>query len=603
MSFTKRRFGVFFAAVVFFVLAQAAAQAIVSSNADPTSIFNGVNVNQLIGAETFYANGYWGGNAVISNVEAGFIWNGHETLGKVMTFIADSSVVQSPKPYDFHATMVGEVLAGVLPQIDVTYHTDDYDITFTYYAPYTYVVSGTLSDGTNFNCSALTGLAPSASLWSAAVATSWNYAPDHSQELVDSFNVTSQSLSYAYTVSMLTGSGGQTADVINSSWGDSSTHDGSGFYTQIIDALAYATHKIVVMSAGNDAGPTGDPAAGYNGISVAATSSDTSSPVYGQAASFSNRGPIPFYNPKTGVTVPNARVGVDIAAPGDNLTLAFYGGMSGGHDPLYPKTIDPSNGSGGWFFYDMGGTSFSSPVVAGGAALVVDVGKSKFASDAHAIDGRVVKAVLLNSADKPVGWNNGQAVIGGVVVTTQALDYSTGAGLLNLDKAYTQYTAGTTDLSSLTGGTVQNVGWAFGHVAPAGANDYIFANALNGGKLAVTLSWFVDRAMNADGQSASDIMFSNLDLEVFRVVDPQTTELVAQSISDYNNVEHLYFDVQTDGNYFLRVLYAGEAYNLTDIPSGGEDYGLAWYYTVPEPSVLVLLVGAVVAIMIFRRSR
>ena len=589
----------FFAAVVFCVLAQETAQAIVSSNADPTSIFNGVNINQLVGAETFYANGYWGASAVISNVEAGFIWNGHESLGKVTTFIADSSVVQTPKPYDFHATMVGEVLAGVLPQINLNYGP----FILTYDAPYTYWVSGTLSDGTNFNCSALTGIAPSASLWSAAVATSWNYEPDHSQELVDSFSLTAQSLSYAYTVSMLTGSGGKTADVINSSWGDSSTHDGSGFYTKIIDALAYSTHKIVVMAAGNDSGPTGDPAAGYNGISVAATSSDTSSPVYGQAASFSNRGPIPFYNPKTGVTVPNARAGVDIAAPGDNLTLAFYGGLSGGHDPLYPGTSDPSNGSGGYYFYNVGGTSFSSPIVAGGAALVVDVGKSKFASDAHAIDGRVVKAVLLNSADKPAGWDNGQTIVGGIVTTKQALDYSTGAGLLNLDKAYTQYTAGTTDLSSLTGGTVQSVGWAFGHVSPAGANDYGFADALHGGKLAVTLSWFVDRQMNGDGQSASDIMFSNLDLEVFRVVDPQTTQLVAESISDYNNTEHLYFDVPGDGNYFLRVLYAGEVYNLTDVSSTGEDYGLAWYYTVPEPSVLILLASALAAIVVFRRAR
>ena len=402
---------------------------------------------------------------------------------------------------------------------------------------------------------------------------------------------------------MLTGTGGKTADVINSSWGDSSSHDGSPFYTKIIDALAYSTHKTVVMSAGNDSGPTGDPAAGYNGISVAATSSDTSSPVYAQAASFSNRGPIPFYNPQTGKTILNARAGVDIAAPGDNLTLAFYGGLSGGHDPLYPGASDPSNGVGSYYFYDMAGTSFSSPVVAGGAALVVDVGKSKFSSDVHAIDGRVVKAVLLNSAQKTSGWNNGQTTVSGVITTTQSLDYSVGAGLLNLDRAYTQYTAGTTDLTSLNGGTVQNIGWAFGHASAASPNDYYFADTLHSGKLAVTLSWFADRQMNSDGVSASDVMLSNLDLEVLRVVDPNTMELVAQSISDYNNVEHLYFDIANEGNYLLRVLYAGEIYNLSGAPSSGEDYGLAWFYAVPEPSLLTLLAAVIPAIMIFRRSR
>jgi Subtilase family len=599
MNFIRRRFAMFLASLIFLVLIPGTVSAIVSSNADPTSIFNGVNINQLIGAETFYINDYWGANATIANVEAGFIWNGHDTLGKVTTFIADPSVVQSPVPYDFHATMVGEVLAGVLPQLNVNFG----GLIFTFNAPYTYGFTGTLDDGTNFNTSALTGIAPSASLWSAAVATSWNFEPDHSQELVGGFNLTPQSLSYAYTVSMLTGSGGKTADVINSSWGDSSTHDGSAFYTKIIDALAYSTHKTVVMAAGNDGVQTDDPAAGYNGISVAATSSDTSSPVYAQAASFSNRGPIPFYNPQTGKTILNARAGVDIAAPGDNLTLAFYGGMSGGHDPLFPGASDPSNGSGGYYFYNMGGTSFSSPVVAGGAALVVDVGKSKFGSDVHAIDGRVVKAVLLNSADKNSGWNNGQTMVSGVITTTQALDYSVGAGLLNLDRTYSQYTAGTTDLASLTGGTVQNIGWAFGHASPASANDYYFADPLHSGKLAVTLTWFVDRKMNDDGISASDVMMSNLDLEVFRVVDPNTSELVAQSISDYNNVEHLYFDIANAGDYFLRVLYAGEIYNLSGSPSTGEDYGLAWFYAVPEPSILTLLAAAFPAILMFQKAR
>jgi hypothetical protein len=234
---------------------------------------------------------------------------------------------------------------------------------------------------------------------------------------------------------------------------------------------------------------------------------------------------------------------------------------------------------------------------------VVDVGKSIFSTNVHAVDGRVVKAILLNAAEKTTDWDNGQANLGGIITTTQALDYSVGAGLLNLDRAYTQYTAGTTDLTSLNGGTVQSIGWAFGHAAPATPNDYYFADTLQSGKLAVTLSWFVDREINLDGISASDAVFDNLDLEVLRIIDASTTELVAQSISDYNNVEHLYFDIVNQGNYFLRVLYAGEIYNLTGSSSSGADYGLAWNYTVPEPSLLTLLAGIFPAILIFRRSR
>ena len=46
--------------LVFF--SASASWAIVSSNADPNSIFNGVNINQLVGAEQFYFapnGGYW----------------------------------------------------------------------------------------------------------------------------------------------------------------------------------------------------------------------------------------------------------------------------------------------------------------------------------------------------------------------------------------------------------------------------------------------------------------------------------------------------------------------------------------------------------------
>ena len=86
--------------------------AIVSSEADPTSAFNGVNINQLVGAEQFYSNGYWGSGAVIANVEAGFVWNGAETLGAVNTFITDpstgdittSSSGQVTRQYDWHAS-------------------------------------------------------------------------------------------------------------------------------------------------------------------------------------------------------------------------------------------------------------------------------------------------------------------------------------------------------------------------------------------------------------------------------------------------------------------------------------------------------------------
>jgi len=96
----------------------------------------------------------------------------------------------------------------------------------------------------------------------------------------------------------------------------------------------------------------------------------------------------------TGVRAP-----VDLVAPGENLTLAYYGGGTGGNAFGGPVTLQNNLYSSG-----LNGTSFAAPIVAGGAALVASAGKALYTSDAKAIDGRVIKAVLMNSAtDPPTG--------------------------------------------------------------------------------------------------------------------------------------------------------------------------------------------------------
>ena len=455
------------------LLAPSPLWAIVSSNADPNSIFDGVNVNQLIGAETFYLNGYFGDRAIIANVEAGNVWNGHQTLPQVNTYINDPSIGSDPTaagfPFDWHATMVGETLVGRL-DLNVSLAPG---VIYTIPAPYSYFYTATASDGTQYNWSAFTGIAPNATLWSSAVSTGWIFSGTN--EYSGSFNTDTQQVPYAYANTMQTGlplQPGQPnrhADVINSSWGyDDAT--GTFLWTQIVDSLAYANHNTVVMAAGNSGGgQVGGPASGFNTIAVSAMTSDTSTPPYGSVASFSSSGPNDFYNPQTGITIPGVRASVAIAAPGDNLTLAFYGGLTGGHSPT---GADPTNGSGYYYAIDNGGTSFSSPIVAGGAALVIDAGYANFGGG-NAVDGRVIKAVLLNSADKTPGWNNGQVQnpVSLVISTTQNLDYAVGAGVIDLNKAYSQYLSGTTDpgLTGSQNAQVRPIGWDFGTVSPSRA--------------------------------------------------------------------------------------------------------------------------------------
>jgi hypothetical protein len=556
------------------------ARAIVSSEAGP-NIFDGVNINQLIGAETFYAQNYWGSRAVIANVEAGLSWGGsggHETLQQVNTFISDPSITPQ---YDWHATMVGQVIAGNSP------------IGFGY---------GWIFDfGSGpINLSSWYGIAPSANLWSAAIATGWNADP--SGEYSGSFNISTQSLVYAYQTAMQTGVNGRRADVINSSWGFDDPA-GTAQETMIIDALAYANHTTVVMAAGNhDSGTAAvvGPASGYNGIAVGALSSDTSSPPYSRVATFSNTSPNDFYNPVKDTTKVGVRSAVDIVAPGDNLTLAYYGGISGGHT----SGTDPSGGLPYYYALDMAGTSFAAPIVAGAAGLLVDVGYDRYGGG-NSIDGRVIKAVLMNSADKTPGWNNAQVLSHSVITTTQGLDLNTGAGALNLTHAFSQYTAGTTDVPGLGGGTVQAIGWDYGQVSRGTPNDYIIDHILHAGDtMTATLSWFVNRSFDPITQTASDVQFSDLDLQVWHVLNGLPDRLIAQSISSYNTSEHLYFPLPGDGDYMIRVLWAGENYDLAGNTPDSEFYGLAW--SAPEPGTWLLLCvtgGSLAACWLVRRRR
>lgn len=518
---------------------------VISSNTTPTRP-TGLDINTFLGADRFYNNGYTGTNATVANIEGQAIWNGHQTLTQVNTYIYGTGAVTS---VGSHPTSVSQAIAG---------------------RP----AGNTLQSG----------IAPNATLWSGSIATSVNG---------NNFNITNASVASVYTPILKTGVGANllTADVFNSSWGGASK-TGHDSLTMGIDGLLYQTGKVGVVAAGNDGPSTNSvtgPAAGYNTISVAALGADTGSNIYNQVSSFSSRSPTDFYNPNNGLTYSGLRARVDIAAPGQNLTLANSSGASA-------------------YSSNSAGTSFAAPLVAGGAALVVDAGKDLYASNPEAIDGRVVKAVLLNAADKTVGWNNGQTTVGGVIQTTQSLDYSVGTGRMNLSQTYDQYVdigdggkAGTTDLAG-TGchiagnclmGDVSKVGWDFGWANKDATNLYYIDQQLGQGQhFTATLDWFADINPGSDASFTGTAYnhLADLDLYIFQY-DPLTHAIIstiAESVSTLNIVEHLYFSLASSGYYGIAVDYSGDIFNFNN--ATGEYYGLAWS-VVPEPSSILLFVA------------
>ncbi|MEI7867751.1 MAG: S8 family serine peptidase [Candidatus Methylumidiphilus sp.] len=509
----------------------------VSSNA-------GIYVNSLLGGTRFYAQGYTGARAIQANIEGQHIWNGHETLTQVQTLVTGTGAAGS---IGSHPTEVGQAMGGRVL-------------------------------GNNVQ----SGIAPNATLWSGAIATSVSG---------NSFNITDASMASVYSTILKTGINGKTADVFNSSWGYTAP-TGYNLEAAGVDGLLYQTGKIGVAAAGNE-GPgsnsVGGIAAGYNVISVAALGSDTAPVPFNQVSNFSSRGPNDYYNPVNGQVVAGVRARVDIAAPGENLTLA--------------STASSSSYAG-----NQRGTSFAAPIVAGGAALVVDAGKDIYVGDAKAIDGRVVKAVLLNGADKTDGWNNGQQWVNGVVATTQSLDYASGAGRMNLNATYDQYAdpahggkAGTADVlgkdcqavGACSLGNVAAVGWDFGWSNQGGTNLYFIDRLFGvGSPFTATLDWYADinPGSNADFSGAAYNHLADLNLVIFEY-DPLTHAIlktVAESTSRYNDVEHLSFLLPETGYFGIGVANFGDLFNFTN--ATGEFYGLAWN-VVPEPSTLFLMFG------------
>lgn len=559
---TRKRQSATMAGVFVVLFAASPGYGLVSSEQGPGP-FEGLNINSLLGADRFYSNGYTGTRATVINIEAGHVWNQHDTLTHVGTFLHNPSIMGTELgSFDFHATAVGQAIAGR--------GTNSYEV----------------------------GIAYGADLWSGAIATSWGDCGEY----CGNFSIGGESFAYPYITALATGVGGKTADVFNSSWGFGEP-TGFNYFTVAADALLNQTGKIGVISAGNAGeGPNavGGLGAGFNSITVAALGADTEPTPYNRPSTFSSGGPNDYHDPITDTVIPGVRAPVDIAAPGQNLTLAFYGGVTGGH--RYGS--DPTMGDTDFYLPQMAGTSFSSPIVAGGASLLVDVGYDVFGGGS-AIDGRVIKAVLLNSADKTMNWDNGQMLTGDTITTTQSLDYRVGAGRMNLDRAYDQYLSGTTGVA-LRGGGVESIGWDYGSVDSTAPAEYYIAQALVAGStFSATLTWFVDYTWDYEtslGELYTD-SFDNLDLQIWRVDGGGVpTDLIAQSISLYNTVEHLSFEIPVTGHYMIRVIWAGEHYDFVD-DLDAEFFGLAWYgVAVPAPGALALFSIGIAAVTRRRRT-
>lgn len=551
-----------------------------------TSSFNnfvsGIEINGFIGAKTFYNAGYTGTRSTVANVEGGIASSNHEMTSKILQTFYGVGALNTAAAIQDHATACTSMIAG-------------YDAA----RPYDGLAGQT-------HTSYSTGIAYGANLWTGNLATAIGAG--------GSFSTSTNSTFTAYYNALIGGIGGKTANIASSSWGSTSTNlttqrsfaAGLTFDAISIDAIVSHSNKLIAVAAGNNGtvgnGTTqailrapGSPAGGNNALVVGASGPNnfnTPGSAYNSRASFSAYGPSSAFVAITGqsgnvineATAQRARV--DILAPG----VGIVGAASGG----------PGNYLGG------DGTSFATPIVSGGAALVEDVAKSR--GFLNAMDNRVVIAILQNSATKLTGWTNNSSVVGGVQKTTQALDFQQGAGEMNLDKAYGQLTVGTHDVAGTGGGKVAAQGWDLGALSLGGSNDYTM-NLTGGTTFTSTLRFNSGAdygALGADNSvNQANLQFqylSNFSLQLYSGIGATAT-LLAESNAAYITSEHFMFNLATSGLYTLRVNYLSDVYNLTG--HGAIGYGLAWSGTgsaVPEPATWAVL-GLGVAALARRRRK
>lgn len=233
-------------------------------------------------------------------------------------------------------------------------------------------------------------------------------------------------------------------------------------------------------------------------------------------------------------------------------------------------------------------TSFTTPLVSGSAAVLLQAGlRGDGGSDTNAAsDMRTLKALLLNGAIKPNGWTNG---------TSTPLDARHGAGMVNLFNSYRQFVGGqhaaieqtsvSTNAAHPPGANEGNIsqwsGWSFGSISststPPPGKDTInhhYFNLTNSGSpgpftATVTLVW-----NRQNGQTA----INNLNLFLYNTAN---SNLIAQSISRADNVEHLYVRELPQGRYDLQVWKAGGT-SINGRVTSSETYALAWeFFTMP----------------------
>ena len=273
----------------------------------------------------------------------------------------------------------------------------------------------------------------------------------------------------------------------------------------------------------------------------------------------------------------DGRRSLGLLAPGNNLKL-----------PTLQSKFKNANGS-----------SFAAPHVVGTIALLHEYANRQIETGQWNIDARrheLMKAVLINSADKIQDRGDGKILgmsktildaFGKTWIDTEAytnrtipLSRNLGAGQLDAYRAFQQYQAG--QQSPLNGSAnVAAIGWDTNVIEVDKYQDYTFNNPLEADSfISATLTW--DRQVKLNdkngnglfdiGESFTDEGFNQIELYLMRSLDTDISQSIWSSVSQVDNLQHIFIKIPTTDKYKLRVVFKSPQKN-----SLSQRYGLAWW--------------------------